>query len=176
MNPNLGFDGGVLGHSAPMAEILFQYVPGNDFVIGGYNRTISTDRGSPIAGLQAWSGNSGGFVTRRGKPEPVFSQTSTGFAGGWPVIPVAPAKAGALTRSMLWGAKEIIVVHTDTKPPGTTTPTPTVEPDSNTKTTATATATVTPTATATATSTPRPTPTARPRATPRPRPTPPPSP
>jgi hypothetical protein len=32
-------------------------------VVGGYNRTISTDRGSPIAGHQAWSGDSGGFIT-----------------------------------------------------------------------------------------------------------------
>ena len=31
--------------------------------MGGYNRTISTDRGSPIAGRQAWSGNSQGFIT-----------------------------------------------------------------------------------------------------------------
>ena len=31
--------------------------------MGGYNRTISTDRGSPIAGRQAWSGNSEGFIT-----------------------------------------------------------------------------------------------------------------
>ena len=31
--------------------------------MGGYNRTISTDRGSPIAGRQAWSGNSDGFIT-----------------------------------------------------------------------------------------------------------------
>ena len=34
--------------------------------MGGYNRTISADRGSPIAGRQAWSGNSGGFVTTCG--------------------------------------------------------------------------------------------------------------
>ena len=33
------------------------------FVVGGYNCTIATDRGSPIAGRQAWSGNSGGFIT-----------------------------------------------------------------------------------------------------------------
>jgi hypothetical protein len=31
--------------------------------MGGYNRTISTDRGSPIAGRHAWSGNSAGFIT-----------------------------------------------------------------------------------------------------------------
>jgi hypothetical protein len=36
---------------------------GGSFVMGGYNRTIATDRGSPIAGRQAWSGNSGGFMT-----------------------------------------------------------------------------------------------------------------
>jgi hypothetical protein len=31
------------------------------FGSGGYNRTIAADRGSPIAGRQAWSGNSNGF-------------------------------------------------------------------------------------------------------------------
>ena len=36
--------------------------------MGGYNRTISTDRGSPIAGRQAWSGNSGGFIDNCGGP------------------------------------------------------------------------------------------------------------
>src|SRR4029077_1316250 len=36
---------------------------GGSFVVGGYNRTISTSRGSPIAGRQAWRGNSGGFIT-----------------------------------------------------------------------------------------------------------------
>jgi hypothetical protein len=36
---------------------------GGSFVMGGYNRTIATDRGSPIAGRQAWSGNSQGFMT-----------------------------------------------------------------------------------------------------------------
>src|SRR5207249_11386197 len=36
---------------------------GGSFVVGGYNRTISPDRGSPIAGRPAWSGNSEGFIT-----------------------------------------------------------------------------------------------------------------
>jgi hypothetical protein len=36
---------------------------GGSFVTGGYNRTIANDRGSPIAGRQAWSGNSAGFIT-----------------------------------------------------------------------------------------------------------------
>jgi subtilisin-like proprotein convertase family protein len=36
---------------------------GGSFVTGGYNGTISVNFGSPIAGRQAWTGNSGGFVT-----------------------------------------------------------------------------------------------------------------
>jgi hypothetical protein len=36
---------------------------GGGLLLGGYNRTISTDRGSPIAGRRAWSGNSQGFIT-----------------------------------------------------------------------------------------------------------------
>jgi len=61
-DPNLGFDGGVLEMSTDGGNT-FQYIPPESFVTGGYNRTISTDRGSPIAGLRAWSGNSEGFIT-----------------------------------------------------------------------------------------------------------------
>ncbi len=61
---NLGFDGGVLEISTDGGNT-FQDIlaAGGYFVMGGYNRTISTDRGSPIAGRQAWSGNSEGFIT-----------------------------------------------------------------------------------------------------------------
>lgn len=64
MDPNLGFDGGVLEISTDGGNT-FQDITaaGGSFVSGGYNRTISTDRGSPIAGRQAWSGNSNGFIT-----------------------------------------------------------------------------------------------------------------
>lgn len=64
VDPNVGFDGGVLEISTDGGNT-FQdiLVVGGSFVSGGYNRTISTDRGSPIAGRQAWSGNSGGFIT-----------------------------------------------------------------------------------------------------------------
>ena len=64
LDPNLGFDGGVLELSTDGGNT-FQDIlaAGGGFVSGGYNRTIATDRGSPIAGRQAWSGNSGGFVT-----------------------------------------------------------------------------------------------------------------
>jgi hypothetical protein len=58
-DPNLGFDGAVLELSTDGGNTFQQIEP----VTGGYNRTISSDRGSPIAGRQAWSGNSGGFVT-----------------------------------------------------------------------------------------------------------------
>jgi hypothetical protein len=64
LDPNLGLDGGVLELSTDGGNT-FQDIlaAGGAFVSGGYNRTIATDRGSPIAGRQAWSGNSNGFVT-----------------------------------------------------------------------------------------------------------------
>ncbi len=63
-NQSVGYDGGVLEVSSDGGNT-FQDVlaAGGSFVMGGYNRTIGTDRGSPIAGRQAWSGNSGGFIT-----------------------------------------------------------------------------------------------------------------
>ena len=63
-DPNLGFDGGVLELSTDGGNT-FQDIltAGGHFMAGGYNRVIATNRGSPIAGRQAWSGNSGGFIT-----------------------------------------------------------------------------------------------------------------
>jgi len=64
VDPNLGFDGGVLELSTDGGNTFRDIVTaGGSFVTGGYNRTISTGRGSPIAGRQAWSGNSQGFIT-----------------------------------------------------------------------------------------------------------------
>jgi hypothetical protein len=64
VDPAVGFDGGVLEISFDGGNT-FQDIlaAGGTFVVGGYNRTIASDRGSLIAGRQAWSGNSGGFVT-----------------------------------------------------------------------------------------------------------------
>jgi hypothetical protein len=62
-DPATGFDGGVFEISVgggPFEDIL---AAGGSFVSGGYNQTISTQWGSPIAGRPAWSGNSGGYVT-----------------------------------------------------------------------------------------------------------------
>ena len=63
-NQSVGYDGGVLEVSSDGGNT-FQDVlaAGGSFGVGGYNRTIASDRGSPIAGRQAWSGNSGGFIT-----------------------------------------------------------------------------------------------------------------
>ena len=63
-NQSVGYDGGVLEVSSDGGNT-FQDIlaAGGSFAVGGYNRTIATDRGSPIAGRQAWSGNSGGFIT-----------------------------------------------------------------------------------------------------------------
>jgi hypothetical protein len=63
-DPNLGFDGAVLEISLDQGQTYQDILDaGGGFISGGYNRTISTDRGSPIAGRRAWSGNSGGFIT-----------------------------------------------------------------------------------------------------------------
>ena len=99
MDPNLGFDGGVLEISTDGGNT-FQDIlaAGGSFFIGGYNRTISADRGSPIAGRRAWSGNSEGFITTVVDLPAV--QTSVGCAGGWLAIPAAPMRVGALTMSI----------------------------------------------------------------------------
>jgi HYR domain/Carboxypeptidase regulatory-like domain len=65
-NTESTFDGGVLEISSPninggaFTDII---TAGGSFVGGGYNGTISVNFLSPIAGRQAWTGNSGGFIT-----------------------------------------------------------------------------------------------------------------
>ena len=63
VDPNLGFDGGVLELSIDGGNTFQDITVLGSFERGGYNRTIATDRGSPIAGRPAWSGNSEGFIT-----------------------------------------------------------------------------------------------------------------
>jgi subtilisin family serine protease len=144
-DPNLGFDGAVLEISYDGGNT-FHYVPPESFLMGGYNRTISTDRGSPIAGLRAWSGNSEGFITTvvnlgfltswSNRLRWRMASDSSGSGDGWRVD----------TVNIAWCA--YVPLDPDTTAPcGTPTPPP-------------------PTPTAT------PTPTPTPRATPRPRPTP----
>ena len=59
----IGFDGGVLEISIGGGAFTDIITAGGSFVTGGYNLTISTGFQSPIAGRQAWSGNSGGYIT-----------------------------------------------------------------------------------------------------------------
>jgi len=68
VDPTLGFDGGVLEISFDGGNT-FQdiLVAGGSFVIGGYNRTISSDRGGPIAGRQALERQLGRLCHDRGQ-------------------------------------------------------------------------------------------------------------
>ena len=159
-DPNLGFDGGVLEISVDQGQT-FQDIldAGGSFVTGGYNRTISADRGSPIAGRRAWSGNSDGFITTTVSLPPVIVQGTlrwrmasddTGSSDGWRVD----------TIDISW-CQGPPCLPTPTVPPSPTpTPTPSVTP------------TVTPSVSPTVTPSVTPTPSATPRVTPRARPTP----
>jgi len=163
-DPNLGFDGGVLEVSFDGGNT-FQDIlaAGGSFEMGGYNRVISADRGSPIAGRQAWSGNSEGFVmtvvnlpfiSTGGRLRWRMASDTSGSNEGWRVDTVNIAWCAPVPRD-----------RNSTQPCGTPTVTPTVTP------TITPTPTISPTPSATPTATPRVTP--RPRPTPMPRPTPP---
>jgi hypothetical protein len=61
------FDGGVLEVASPninggaFTDVIDPLV-GGSFVSGEYTGTIDTTAGSPIAGRDAWSGNSGGYI------------------------------------------------------------------------------------------------------------------
>jgi len=179
-----GFDGGVLEISIDGGA--FQDAAGFIFQ-GGYNGTISTCCGNPLAGRQAWTGSSGGFITTGvGLPQghTIVLRWRTGSDNGgsgqgWRIDTLqtfcerpTPTTTPTVTASPTPTAT-FIPTATAT---ATNTPTPTVTatPTASTTVTATPTATVTATATftATATATPRPSPTSRPAATPRPRPTP----
>jgi subtilisin family serine protease len=159
-DPGLGFDGGVLEISVDDGNT-FQDIlaAGGSFVMGGYNRTISTSRGSPIAGRRAWSGNSNGFITT------VVN------------LPIGCCKPNRLRWRMAsdnsgskegWRFDTVNITWCEALPCSTPTPTPTITPTP----TATISPTVTPTITPIITPTPTPTASPTPRATPRPRPTP----
>jgi hypothetical protein len=58
-----GFDGGVLEISINGAAFADIVTAGGSFAAGGYNTTLNGSFGNPLGGRQAWSGNSGGFIT-----------------------------------------------------------------------------------------------------------------
>ena len=61
-NLEAGHDGGVLEISINGGAFTDILAAGGSFMGGGYNGTISTAFLSPIAGRQAWTGNSGGYI------------------------------------------------------------------------------------------------------------------
>src|SRR6266540_2172318 len=61
-NTESTFDGAVLEMSIDGGAFQDIITAGGSFVTGGYNGTISVNFLSPIAGRQAWTGNSGAFI------------------------------------------------------------------------------------------------------------------
>lgn len=58
-----GFDGGVLEISTDGGNTFQDILTVGGFESGGYNGTISSCCGNPLAGRPAWTGNSNGFIT-----------------------------------------------------------------------------------------------------------------
>lgn len=105
-DPNLGFDGGVLEISVDQGQTYHDILDaGGSFVTGGYNRTISTVEAARL------------LVVGRGVVIPAASLRlpfayptlllRACCAGEWLVITVVPATAGALTHSILAGARDL---------------------------------------------------------------------
>jgi hypothetical protein len=142
-------DGGVLEISidgGPFQDIL---AAGGSFIVGGYNGTISTCCGNPLAGRQAWTGSSGGFITTAVDMNVFMGHTN-----------VLRWRMGSDAGNAGDGWRIDSVQMVCERPTPTATPTVTSTP----------TATPTPMATATSTPTARPTPAPRARPTPTPRP------
>ena len=96
----LGFDGGVLEISINGGGFTDIISAGGSFITGEYNGSISTGFGNPLAGRDAWTGNSGGFVlTTVALPAAAAGATvqfrwrlgsdSSDFATGWYVDTIA---------------------------------------------------------------------------------------
>jgi subtilisin family serine protease len=182
VDPNVGFDGGVLEISVDQGQTYRDIRDaGGGFLVGGYNRTISTDRGSPIAGRRAWSGNSGGFITTivslpsiviEGRLRWRMASDISGSSEGWRVDTVDVSWCQGPPCTPTATASATFTPTPTASPSATLTVTPSATPTVTATATPTNTPGTTPTNTPTPTATTRPTPTARPEATPRPRPTP----
>jgi uncharacterized repeat protein (TIGR01451 family) len=76
VDPSVGYDGGVLELKIGAGSFQDVIAAGGSFLEGGYNRTIALSFMNPLAGRQAWSGNSGAYVTSRvSLPASVSGQT-----------------------------------------------------------------------------------------------------
>jgi len=132
LDDGLGFDGAVLELSTDGGNT-FQDIldAGGVFLQGGYNRTISTDRGSPIAGRQAWSGNSQGFITTVidihsfGILRWRMASDNSGSGEGWRVDTVGITWCKPIPGA---GSTPPCGPTPSATPPSTPTPTPTLSP------------------------------------------------
>jgi cell division septation protein DedD len=155
-------DGGVLEVSVdggPFQDIL---AAGGSFGQGGYNGTISACCGNPLAGRNAWTGSSGGFI-----------QTAVGLPSGHTIVLRWRMGSDSGGSAEGWRVDSAMIICERPTPTSTPTITPPPTPTATftaTPTPTTPTATPTPTGTPTLTPTPRPVPTPRPRPTPAPRP------
>jgi hypothetical protein len=153
------FDGGVLEISSPnlnggaFTDITSPAV-GGSFSSGGYNAEINGTSGNPIAGRQAWSGNSGGYISTVVNLGPnINGQTvKLRFRMGSDMF---GAGVGWRIDTFFFAGMTILPpTPTPTPTPTATAPPPTPTPSPTATVTATATATPTATATASATATP----------------------
>jgi N-acetylneuraminic acid mutarotase len=159
-----GRDGGVLEVSidgGPFQDIL---AAGGSFGQGGYNGMISACCGNPLAGRNAWTGSSGGFI-----------QTTVGgpFQGHTIVLRWRMGSDSG-TSGQGWRIDTVQMICERPTPTATPAFTATPTPTATATSTPTASSTATPTATATSTLTPLPTPSptpSEPSVTPSPTPT-----
>jgi N-acetylneuraminic acid mutarotase len=154
-----GRDGGVLEVSVdggPFQDILSA---GGSFGQGGYNGTISACCGNPLAGRNAWTGSSGGFI-----------QTAVGLPSGHTIVLRWRMGSDSTGSGDGWRVDSLMIICERPTPTPTATSTPMVTVTPTVTATPTTSATPTSTATATPTTTPRITPTPRLRPTPAPRP------
>jgi hypothetical protein len=163
-------DGGVLEISidgGPFQDIL---AAGGSFGQGGYNGTISNCCGNPLAGRQAWTGSSGGFIT---------TTVNVGFQGHTIVLRWRMGSDSNF-NGQGWRIDTVQMICERPTPTSTPTATPTATLHPSPTSTATVTATITPPSPSpspTIIDTPTPTPpftrvppTPRPRPSPHPRP------
>jgi len=154
-------DGGVLEISIDGG--LFQDIlaAGGSFGQGGYNGTISSCCGNPLAGRQAWTGSSGGFI-----PTTVDLFVFRGHT----IVLRWRMGSDSITSGQGWRIDSVQMICE--RPTPTATPTSTATPTLTSTATSTpkASSTATPMATSTPTLSPRTKPAPRPRPTPHPRP------